>query len=65
MSCELPDVLALNHVRHDDIFVASSSDKLGVVLGDVQRVDVVVVDILVVFDHDVFGRIVEAHTSVL
>ena len=61
----LPDVFALDHIGKDDIFIASARDELGVVFADVERVHIVVMDVFVVFYHDVFGRVVEAHAAIL
>lgn len=61
----LPDVFALDHISQDDIFIAATSDELGVVFADVERVHVVIMDVFVVFYHDVFGGVVQAHAAVL
>ncbi len=53
MSGVLADVLALDDIGEDDVLVSAASDELGVVLADVEGVDVVVVDVFVVFDHEV------------
>ena len=59
------DILGLDDIGEDDVFVASSADELGIVFADVQGVHIIVVHVLVLLDHDVFGGIVEAHRSVL
>lgn len=64
MSCILPDVFALNDIGQDDIFIATTCDELGVVFADVKGVDIVVMDVFVVFYHDVFGRVVETDAAV-
>lgn len=58
-------VLALYDIGEDDIFIASSRDKLGVVFADIECVDIVVVDVFVVFDHQVTWRIVQTYTAIL
>lgn len=65
MACILPDVFALDHISQDDIFIAATSDELGVVFADVERVHVVIMDVFVAFYHDVFGGVVETHATVL
>lgn len=59
------NVLGRHHIRQDDVLVSSPCDELGVVFADVQRVDIVIVDVLVVLYHQIFGRIVETHAAVL
>ena len=59
------DILGLDDIGEDDVFVAASTDELGIVFADVQRVHVIVVHVLVLLYHHVFGGIVEAHRSVL
>jgi hypothetical protein len=49
----LSDVFSLDHISQDDIFVASAGDELGVVFADVEGVDVVIMNVFVVFYHDV------------
>ena len=61
----LPNVLPLDHICEDDILVASASDELGVVLADVEGVDVVVMDVAVVLDEQIPGGVVEADAAVL
>lgn len=61
----LTDVLPLHHVGEDDVLIAPSRDELGVVLADVEGVDVVVMDVAVVLDEQVPRRVVQAHPSVL
>lgn len=61
----LADVLALNDVGEDDVLVSAAGDELGVVLADVERVNVVVVDVPVLLDHQVSPRVVQAHAAVL
>jgi len=48
MSCIFPNVFALDDIGEYDIFVSPSTDKLRVVFADIQRVNVVVVDVAVV-----------------
>lgn len=61
----LPDVFALDHISQDDIFIASAGDELGVVFADVEGVNVVIMDVFVVFYHDVSWGVVEAHAAIL
>lgn len=65
MSGVLANVLALNHIGEDNVLIASACDELGVVFADIERVDIVVVDVLVVLDHQVSRGIVEAYAAVL
>lgn len=51
MSCIFPNVFALDDIGEYDIFVSPSTDKLRVVFADIQRVNVVVVDVAVVLYH--------------
>ena len=59
------DILGLDDIGEDDVFVAASTDEVGIDFADVQRVHVIVVHVLVLLYHHVFGGIVEAHRSVL
>lgn len=61
----LPDVFSLDHISQDDIFVASAGDELGVVFADVEGVDVVIMNVFVVFYHDVSWGVVETHAAIL
>ena len=61
----LANILALDDISEYDILIAAASDELGVVLADVEGVDVVVVDVAVVLDEQVPRRVVEAHPAVL
>lgn len=49
----LANILALDDISEYDILIAAASDELGVVLADVEGVDVVVVDVAVVLDEQV------------
>lgn len=46
-------ILPLNDIGKDDILIASSSDKLGVVFADIECIDIVVVYIFIVLNHQV------------
>ena len=61
----LPDIFSLDDICEDDIFVSPSADELGVIFADVERVDIVVMNIFVLFDHHIFGWIVETDRTVL
>lgn len=61
----LANILALNHIGEDDILIPATRDELGVVLTDIERVDVIVVDIAIIFDEEIFGWIVEANPTIL
>jgi hypothetical protein len=65
VACVLANVFALDYVSENDILVASPSNELGVVLADVERVDVIVMNIFIVLDHNISGWIVETDASVL
>jgi hypothetical protein len=47
----LANVLSLDDIGEDDVLIASSRDKLGVVFADIECVDIVVMDVLVVLYH--------------
>jgi hypothetical protein len=64
MSGIFADIFAFDDVGEDDILVSSSGDELAVVLADVQRVDVVVMYIFVIFDHMSFAWIVKTHAAI-
>ena len=51
MSCIFPDIFALDNIGEYDIFISSSCDELGVVFADIECVNVIVVDVAVVFYH--------------
>ena len=51
MASVLSNILSLYDVGEHNIFVASARNKLGVVLADIERVDVVIMDVFVVLDH--------------
>jgi hypothetical protein len=65
MTGELAHILARDDICDDDVFVASAADELRVVPADVQRVDVVVVDVLVGLYQQVLSRIVQTYAPVL
>jgi hypothetical protein len=61
----LSNVLSLDYISENDVFVSTSSDKFGVVLADIKSVNIVVMNVFVVFNHEVLGRIIEANASIL
>jgi hypothetical protein len=61
----LSDVLPLYHISEDDVFIASACDELRIIFADVESVDVVIMNIFIVFNHEVPGGIVEANASIL
>ena len=59
-----PYVLTLYDVGEHDVFIASSTNKLRIVFADVNWINIVVVDIFIVFDHEIFRGVVEADAAV-
>lgn len=53
MSGILANILSLDDISKDDVLITSSCYKLGVVFANIECVDIVVVDVFVVFDHQV------------
>lgn len=64
MTHEFSDILSCNDISYNDIFVSSAAHKLGVIFADIESVDIIVMNIFVVFDHEIFGRVVQAYASI-
>lgn len=65
MPCKFSDVFSCDDISDDDVFIAAAADEFGVIFGDVESVDVIVMDIFVVFDHEIFRGIVQTYASIL
>lgn len=51
MSSILSYEFSLYDIRENYVSVASSTNKLGIVFADIKRIDIVVMDVFIIFDH--------------
>ncbi len=51
MASILSYVLSLDDIGEDNVFVTSSTDKFGIIFADINWIDIVVMDVFIIFDH--------------